>query len=246
MLSFFDNNNQGGSMRGTSVKQILSGEYPRNSRLAQWDRRILKATMNVALFLTLAGAAMAIFDGGFSSLIQYPFGVQVSFSRHHWGDIDMDVVAPGFREKLPKNVELGSPALSAAVKNEHPDLTAKILSRLATVPSALILVAIVWLLRNIVLTTIGTETSDGDPFIKPNVRRLRTISVLLLVMPVIDTWSQIAEVEWLSRALPKGVPYLGIDLSSMPIFFGVGVLVLVLSEVFKIGVRLREDVEGLV
>jgi len=202
--------------------------------------------MNLGLFLALAGAAVAVFDGSFSSYIEFPKGVQTSFARHHWGYIDMDVVAPGFREKLPRNVDVWSPSLSAAVKNEHPDLTTKALSRLATVPDALILVAIIWMLRGIVLTTMGTGTPAGDPFIRPNVRRLRIISILLLVTPLIDSWSQMAEAEWVSRALPKNVAYAQFDFSSWFTFFGVGALVMVLAEVFKIGVRLREDVEGLV
>lgn len=233
-------------MNGTSIKQILSGEYPRNSRLSRWDRRIGRAVMNIALFLALAGATVAVLDGGFSSYVEFPAGVQTSFARQHWGHINMDLVAPGFREKLPKNVDLWSPNLAAAVKNEHPDLTTKVLSRLATLPDALILVAIIWLLRGIVLTTMGTDASDGDPFIRPNVRRLRIISVLLLVTPLIDSWSQMAEAEWVRRALPKDVAYAQFDLSSWFTFFGLGAMVMILAEVFKIGVRLREDVEGLV
>ena len=202
--------------------------------------------MNIALFLALAATTVAIFDIGYSWKASSATGIQVSFARHHWGLINMDTVAPGFREKLPGNVELWSSSVWANVRNEHPNFTAKVLSRVSTVPLALILLAIIWMLRGIVLTAIGTDNSEGDPFIRANVRRLRIISVLLLVTPLIDSWAQMAETEWVIRALPKDVASIEFDLSSALTFFGVGVLVMVLAEVFKIGVRLREDVEGLV
>ena len=104
-------------MNGTSLKQILSGDYPRNSRLSRWDRKVGKTVMNLALFLALAGAAVALFDGGFSSHVEFPKGVQASFARQHWGHINLDAVAPGVREKLPKNVDLWSPTLSAGTPN---------------------------------------------------------------------------------------------------------------------------------
>ena len=58
-----------------------------------------------------------------------------------------------------------------------------------------------------------------------------------------------AESELLLRAVPELPPestFLHYDLNSAFVFFGVGILVFILAEVFKAGVHLREDVEGLV
>jgi len=233
-------------MNDISIKQILTGTYPRNSRLAQWDRRILKGIMNVVLFLALAGTTVDVMDLEGSLHFNPISAIDATFQRSHWGRINMDTVVPGFREKLPPNVELWSPGVWAAIKVEHPDRTTKTLSRLSRVPSSVLLVAIIWMLRSIVVTTVGTNTSEGDPFIRPNVRRLYILALLLTASPVIDFVSQIAESELVSRSLPKDFAVSSVDFSSFVPSIGMGLLVLVLAEVFKIGVRLREDVEGLV
>jgi hypothetical protein len=201
--------------------------------------------MNLAMLGAIGVVALDALDLNFTwhfdtTLRSFP--IQIDAVRQHWASLDLPKAAPDLREKLPKNVELWNSW--AAVKIENPTVIQKVLNRLSTVPLGVLFAAIVWMLRKIVLTAVGTETSDGDPFIEANVHRLRIIGLLLLVTPLVSSWAQMAGIELVSRSLPKDLvaPVFDIPFS----YFGLGLLLFVLAEVFKIGVRLRQDVEGLV
>lgn len=92
------------------------------------------------------------------------------------------------------------------------------------------------------LLRIVDSVRKGDPFISENVRRLRGIALALLIgWPIGQLLSQVLGAGLAERA---GVPDDGLFLAlggPVPI---AGVGVLVLAEVFRHGVRLREDVEA--
>ena len=103
----------------------------------------------------------------------------------------------------------------------------------------------VWLLRRIVLSTIGSAgLRNGDPFVKANVRRLQLIGTFLMLMPLVSVGCQIAAAELVLDSAVKDSAILPFDVNF--VWLWMGGLVLILSEVFAAGVRLREDVEGLV
>jgi hypothetical protein len=162
------------------------------------------------------------------------------------GRVDTDRVAPDLKDKMPAGVHVGG-SLPVTVEVDRSTLASKILSRLSAVPMDIIYVVIVWLLRRMVLlSAAGTPESPANPFVWANVRRLRVIAALMLIMPVIDSWSHIAQWELVSRSLPSGMSVLSWDASDIFLELGVGMLLLLLAEVFASGIRLREDVEGLV
>jgi len=96
------------------------------------------------------------------------------------------------------------------------------------------------------LTTVGPGLSSGDPFIKANVRRLRIMAGLIAILPIVSFWSQVAVWELVDGSLPGKILWMSYDASGLPVQFGTALLLFILAEVFAAGVRLREDVEGLV
>jgi len=240
MLSFVDM---------TTFKQLLMGAYPRNSRPARWDRRVLMGVINLALFAAVAGMVIEGLDLHFSWRITNVDPLHITLSREHWATLALnpDVVAPGLKENLPRDLEPWN--LSVVARIAHLDPGARVLSLLSSVPMNLLLVVVIWFVRSIVRTTIGTDECDGDPFIAANVRRLRIIAAILLAAHLVDAGARIADSEVLSRTVPKLPPattVLELNVNAMLIYFGVGILMLVLAEVFKAGVQLRQDTEGLV
>lgn len=103
-----------------------------------------------------------------------------------------------------------------------------------------LIVAFLWLLRNLLRSVV-----DGDPFTAANVRRLRTMGMLLAVgVPLGSVASNMFE-QGLASTAPAAA-----DLGSVfSLSFGgplAGLGLFVLAEVFARGVRLRDDVEGTV
>lgn len=104
---------------------------------------------------------------------------------------------------------------------------------------AVLIIGILWLLQGLLYSV-----REGDPFNGSNVRRLRTIGLLLVV------GSPIAELvrSGFEQALASSTTGSGSGLSfSIPgdgLLAGLGVFVL--AQVFAHGVRLREDAEGTV
>ena len=232
-----------------TLKQILAWNYPPSSRVARWDRRVLMGVINLSLFVVLLGTVADVLQLNFSWQVstETPLHLEMTGARWTWLTLDPSIVAPDVKKSLPAGVEPWS--LSAGVKVEPKSFASRVLILLTSVPLNGLLFAIIWMVRKIVQTTIGTDEAEGDPFIRANVRRLQIIAALLLVEPLIESWSTMAESELLLRAVPKLPPetiFLQYDLGSAFVFFGVGILVFILAEVFKTGVHLREDVEGLV
>src|SRR5262245_52982295 len=110
MLSFFDM---------YTLKQLVSGNYPRNSRLARWDRRALMLIVNLALIASIAGAALDTLQVHFTwFLSSKALPVKMTVAREHWGYLTLnpDILDPSLRDKLPSGLEPWS--LSVATKVE--------------------------------------------------------------------------------------------------------------------------------
>jgi len=113
----------------------------------------------------------------------------------------------------------------------------------AAVPMVLLLVlaAVVALL----LLGVARGLRTGDPFTVASARRLTTLAVVLVVGgTLLPFFQDIGHQGVLDPLLPDGPRSGVIDLELWPLV--TGMLVFFLAEVFSRGVRLREDVEGLV
>src|SRR5262249_36744275 len=132
----------------------------------------------------------------------------------------------------------------------------KLFLRLMTLPEDLFILALVWLVRNMVLSAWGKQSGEVTPFIRDNVRRLLWLAVLLaalwvyhLFLPTLsDELSFYAGAT--RNALNNFVDQRGIgEVTPWYLTNGslaVSLLLLILAQVFSYGVRLQKDVEGLV
>lgn len=94
------------------------------------------------------------------------------------------------------------------------------------------------------LRLIVRSVRDGDPFTAQNVKRLRTIGLLLVIgAPLVEIVSSAFDQALASSAFGS-VSGEGIQISGGGPVAGLGLFVL--AHVFAQGVRLREDVEGTV
>jgi MFS family permease len=141
-------------------------------------------------------------------------------------------------DELPDNAS-AMDQVPVSVKLKNPSL-AESLAALATIIVQLAVAIVV----SFLLLRIVDSVRKGDPFKNENVRRLRGIALTLLIgWPIGQLLSQLLGSGLAERA---GVPDDGLFLSiggPVPV---AGVGVLVLAEVFRHGVRLREDVEATV
>lgn len=134
------------------------------------------------------------------------------------------------------------------------DARGKLFLRLMTLPEDLVLLALVWLVRGMVLSAWAGQSGEITPFIRDNVRRLRYMASLLaalwvyhLFLPTFtDELSAYAgatrnAVNNLNRGIGQPFPWY---LTNG--YLAVALLLLILAQVFSYGVRLQKDVEGLV
>jgi len=118
-----------------------------------------------------------------------------------------------------------------------------------TLPEDLFFLALVWLVRNMVLSAWARQSGEVTPFIRDNVRRLRWIAGLLaalwvyhLLLPtLINELSFYSALNNFGQVIGEDTPWYLTNGS-----LGVALLLLILAQVFSYGVRLQKDVEGLV
>ena len=159
----------------------------------------------------------------------------------------IDVKPSDLRRQLPAGVE---PIFLGVVAPIKPtDARGKLFLRLMTLPEDLFFLALIWLVRNMVLSAWTGKTGEVTPFIRDNVRRLRWIALLLaalwvyhLCLPTLR--NELSFYSALNDFGPVIGEYFPWYLSNGSL--GVALLLLVLAQVFSYGVRLQKDVEGLV
>jgi len=154
------------------------------------------------------------------------------------------LMVPDLQEKMPSGVRAEG-SLPVYVTVDRSTFKSRALTRLSALPLDLLFVVMIWLFRRVALSAVGTREAPGDPFVWANVRRLRIIAGLICVAPAVHAWSGIAEMELVSGTLHEFSMF-SWDATGMFVAFGMGFALAVLAEVFAAGIRLREDVEGLV
>src|SRR5262245_40290042 len=134
-----------------------------NRYLERYDPLILRAIMAVAVSLSVAAVIMDLaainvhYRASFAGLHIWTTQTPQTAAR-----IDMDRVAPDVPAKLPEGVTLAG-GLPVIVPVAAHDLKSVILSRLQFLPADLLFLGVVWLVRRIVLSTIGsTGLRNGD------------------------------------------------------------------------------------
>jgi hypothetical protein len=113
----------------------------------------------------------------------------------------------------------------------------------ALVPAVLTAVVVVG--AAVVLWRLVATTQQGRPFDLRAVRQLRVLAVLVFVQALVATFA--GPVVLLAVLWSVQTPLVSVALDGSGIFpLVVAMLLLVLAESFRVGLRLREDVEGLV
>jgi hypothetical protein len=133
-----------------------------------------------------------------------------------------------------------SAAESAQLTVTDPSAGQRVLLVLPT-----IVVSILILFGIYLIFLIARTLCAGEPFAPRNPRRLYGIAVLIVVGAVVDGLLTAICTDQLVAGTPlaEHVPF-RVDIPLTP--FAVAFLVAALAEAFRIGVRLREDTEGLV
>ncbi len=122
----------------------------------------------------------------------------------------------------------------------HPSVDQWLVALLPAVLTSVLLVAGVVVVRRLVLTT-----QHGEPFDRRAVRWLRVLGLLVLGFALVSAFGDaVTMLAVLGAADPPSIAF-EVDTAALLPFL-VGLLVLVLAEGFRVGLALRDDVEGLV
>ena len=132
------------------------------------------------------------------------------------------------------------------VSLDEADIGLKLLAALPGSLAALAIAVVCMLLLLVVL-----DTHHGQPFLSDNARRLRGVAFVIffaaVLIPLAHAW---ANQEIMTAAVqPEGREFSGLfdfELGTTVQWSLVGLFVLTIAEVFRIGSRLADDVEGLV
>jgi DUF2975 family protein len=231
---------------GASIKHFL---FSPDSWLWQPNRSLLYWITTAVLALAIGVTVWHILDVDLAYTVSYEASTgKVTNVASHTGQLytlaNGSLMVPDLQEKMPAGVRFEG-SLPVYVAVDRSTFASKVLIRLLAVPMDLLILALIWLFRRVALTAVGTPKAPANPFVWTNVRRLRIIAALVVVAPVIDSWSHIALLE-LVRPTLQEFSMLGWDVTSFLLPAGIGLVLAVLAEVFAAGIRLREDVEGLV
>jgi hypothetical protein len=235
-------------INAASIRHFL---FSQDSWLWRPNRRLLYWITTVALVCSIG---QVIWDLADLDLV-FRFGFKYSAASKEWtGDVvnvpqiytvaNADLMTPDLQDKMPPGVRVYG-SLPVYVDVDRSTFGNKILSRLSAVPVDLMILAMVWLFRRVALTAVGSQGAPGNPFVWANVRRLRIIATLVALVPVVDTWSRIAELTLVTQTLHE-FSMLEWDSNGLALGFAMAFVLAVLAEVFAAGIRLQEDVEGLV
>lgn len=190
----------------------------------------VRFTANLATFLLVLVAATGLFVLGSAVYGAAAGGHEVSFA----GVTDVRATSPRptssqYDFDLPTRAKI-------TVRIQDASPRQQLLSAGRDIGPFILAVAGLWVLRGLLLSV-----RRDQPFTEPNVRRLRILAGLLMLVPVVG----IVQHEF-NNALAATVP----GLTTWPeghIDFSIliaGVVVLALAQVFAHGVRLQEDVEA--
>lgn len=201
--------------------------------------KVLKALLAISWWGTIVTMGLMMTLG---TMVVLDPGSNNSFGLYGFASsLDSSSLSAVTREGLPANVEFREPvSLTIMMPTEHWE------SRRGTVAfGAFAIVAMpglflyfLHLLRQVVWSVEG-----GNPFVSLNAKRLRIMGALIVLSGVAKTFSEFAISGYLDAILrPEGFSldgHIGLDFRSLI----VGLSVIVLSEVFRIGAAMREEQE---
>jgi hypothetical protein len=164
----------------------------------------------------------------------------------------IEIKPSDLRLQVPAGVQPTFMGVLAAIR--PADARAKLFLRLMTLPEDLFFLALVWLVRNMVLSAWAGQSGAVTPFIRDNVRRLRWIAGLLAALWVYHLFlpKLTGELSFYAGATPNALNNFGQAVGEDTLWYltngylAVALLLLILAQVFSYGVRLQKDVEGLV
>lgn len=117
---------------------------------------------------------------------------------------------------------------------------------LATIGLGALFTAVVWVVLY-QLWRLLRAVADGSPFTQANVVRLRVMAWALMLTPVVAlVLTAFYHSYLLSLALGEGSAWVLRVPNSTYVIVGFGILLALIAEVFRRGVQLEDDVEGLV
>ena len=235
----------------SAVRRFLDLISGKNPALKRFDWPIAYWVTTIVLVLAVVGTVLDALDINLTWNVTYSpesglHGARTaSVKPVADATVDVKTLVPDLQQKLPQGMTAHG-ELPVSVAFDNSTLRSQVLNFLSSIPMDLLVVALIWLLRRIVLTTVSPGLSSGDPFIKANVWRLRIMASLVLVMPLVSFWSEVAVWELVSPSASKDLLWMSYDASLLPLQLGGAVVLFILADVFSAGVRLRDDVEGLV
>jgi len=235
----------------SAVRRFLDLVSGKNPALKRFDWPIAYWVTTIVLVLAVVGTVLDALDINLTWNVTYSpesglHGARTaSVKPVADATVDVKTLVPDLQQKLPQGMTARG-ELPVSVAFDNSTLRSQVLNFLSSIPMDLLVVALIWLLRRIVLTTVSPGLSSGDPFIKANVWRLRIMASLVLVMPLVSFWSEVAVWELVSPSASKDLLWMSYDASLLPLQLGGAVVLFILADVFSAGVRLRDDVEGLV
>ena len=114
---------------------------------------------------------------------------------------------------------------------------------LILLPMVLVVAATIW--GAVLLSHFLDDLGRGEPFVRANVTRMRIIGLLLIVVPLVgDVLYGIARTVALEAAGADAATVFSVNIT--PAWVVAGLLVAAVAEAFASGIRLREDLDGLV
>jgi hypothetical protein len=165
----------------------------------------------------------------------------------------MSVKPSDLRRQFPAGVQ---PTFVGVLAEINPtDARARLFLRLMTLPENLFFLFLVWLVRSVVFSAWAGQSSETTPFILDNVRRLRWMAGLFAALWVYHLFLPTLTGELSAYAGPSRNALTNFVVQGVREiipwyltngYLAVALLLLILAQVFSYGVRLQEDVEGLV
>lgn len=201
--------------------------------------KVLKALLAISWWGTIAATILVILVGAI--VVLDPGSLNSIDLLGSAGSLDASSLSAVTQEGLLASVEFREPVrLKISMPPEHWETRRGtiVIGAFAVVAMLGLFLYFLRLLRQIVLSL-----EEGNPFVSQNAKRLRIMGALMIVGGFAKTISEFAMSGYADTVLrPGGFSldgHLGLDFTSLI----VGLSVIVLSEVFRIGAAMREEQE---
>ncbi len=207
--------------------------------------KLLEPLLAIGMVFMLAGAVAPILDrpglgllGDTRPAVDAVVDFDVDFGdRFETRSGDDGVVVDAATSQAP--VEIGAPVTAHFVFVE-PSASQRVIWLIPSVLPPLLALAATWQVFAIVRTA-----RRGDPFVAENERRLWILAFLIGLGGTL--WSMVSgfsEMLLLQRSAAADMTEIAATISFLPAIIGLGVAVL--ASVWRVGVDLRDDVDGMV